>query len=622
MLNVGVLSMQASIANKRQTIIDDLTQIDRDLQTINFENNEKQIRRLIDQRRQLLANYTSSRLENVKLRSSQSHREYTPSTFSSELIKKWCSRITLFRLDQQSFANPEFCNQVLDNILPETWNFNSDVMVFVAPPSDVIVAQAVGRHQRHIVVFDDNKCIDKYALSRHSAANIVVCHTITDVEIAFAKLQTPAERVVTLPCSVDPHFITETKGHLADAIRKGKQNRVANTITANKFGASWSRNLLKNLPLIFKAPNLHQLSVKGVKDAVIVASGPSLNKNVHTLATIQDQVFIVAALRSLKTLHDANIKPDLVIQLDAEDDQVARDFSTKLDIEIENFLVELTVNPWFLKSKVKNIIWSYPSLFGDISQRFGTVPTPFDAPSVAIYGLTLCYLLGFESLCFVGQDLASSNKSQYAKGATSLLPAHNDIATFNIEVDGFYGGKVMTRSAYHGQLLRCEHIASELNLKAPHLRLFNATEGGAYIKGFEHLTLLEFTHTRDLKKTDNVKKITWKQSKPIKPKNVADYLSQISVTMDQITTIAKRIIKLDAKTERNADEDRELAESLRKFRCLNSTTSVLQIAMQEEISSVLGTSNQIGNNLSLSEFFNSVRRHAESLKSIAIEQSS
>ena len=189
MLNVGALSMQASITNKRKTIIDDLTQIDSDLQTINFENNEKQIRRLIDQRRQLLANYTSSRLENVKLRSSQSHREYTPSTVSSELIKKWCSRITLFRLDQQSFANPEFCNQVLDNILPETWNFNSDVMVFVAPPSDVIVAQAVGRHQRHIVVFDDNKCIDKYALSRHSAANIVVCHTITDVEIAFAKLQ-------------------------------------------------------------------------------------------------------------------------------------------------------------------------------------------------------------------------------------------------------------------------------------------------------------------------------------------------------------------------------------------------------------------------------------------------
>jgi hypothetical protein len=619
MLSVGALSMQANIANKRQTIIDDLTQIDRDLQTINFENNEKQIRRLIDQRRQLLANYTSSRLENVKLRSSQSHREYTPSTFSSELIKKWCSRVTLFRLNKQSFTNPNFCNQFLDNILPEAWDFNSDVMFFVAPTSDVIVAQALGRNQRHIVVFDNHKCINKYALERHSTANIVVCQTITDVEIAFARLQTPAERVVTLPCSVDPQFIAETNGQLADAIRKGKQNRVANTITANKFGASWSRNLLKNLPLIFKAPNLHQLSVKGVKDAVIVASGPSLNENVHTLATIQDQVFIVAALRSLKTLHDANIKPDLVIQLDAEDDQVAKDFSTKLDIEIENFLVELTVNPWFLKSNVKNIIWSYPSIFNDLSQRFGTLPTPFDAPSVAIYGLTLCYLLGFESLCFVGQDLGSSNKSQYAKGATSLLPARNNIAAFNIEVDGFHGGKVMTRSAYHGQLLRCEQIASELNLKAPHLRLFNATEGGAYIKGFEHLTLLEFAHTRKLKKTGNVKKIIWKQSKPINPEQVADYLAQISATMGEITAIANRVVKLAATTERKTNEDTELSELLTKFRHLNSTTSLLQIAMQKEISSVLGTTKNSDSRSSLSEFFKKALQHAQVLKSIAIE---
>ena len=119
-----------------------------------------------------------------------------------------------------------------------------------------------------------------------------------------------------------------------------------------------------------------------------------------------------------------------------------------------------------------------PSIFDDISRFFGVAPTPFDAPSVAIYGLTLCYLLGFESLCFIGQDLASSDSLQYAKGATSLLPAHNDISTFNIEVDGFYGSKVMTRSAYHGQLLRCQNIASELNLKAPHVQAFQCNRGG------------------------------------------------------------------------------------------------------------------------------------------------
>ena len=155
------------------------------------------------------------------------------------------------------------------------------------------------------------------------------------------------------PAQLTQNLFQKPKATWLRQSEKERKTSIANTITANKFGASWSQNLLKNLPLIAQAPNIHQLSVHGVKDAVIVASGPSLNKNVNTLAKIQDQVFIVSALRSLQTLHDANIKPDLVIQLDAEDDIIAREFATKLDIEIDNFLVELTVSPWFLKSNTK-----------------------------------------------------------------------------------------------------------------------------------------------------------------------------------------------------------------------------------------------------------------------------
>ena len=612
--------MQVILNKKRKRIVDDLLQIDLNLQNINIDNSESKVRQLVDCRRQLLANLKSLPPVSGASKNSHCRLEYRPTILSTELVKRWRSRIMQSKPNQQSFNNPDFCDQILDSVLPEAWSFDSDVMVISAPPSVTIILKAIDRSQRHIVIFDQNQCIDEGAFSHHLASNIVVCRTITDLEIAFAKLQTPAEQIITVPCSLDPKFVTETKGQLAEAIQKGKKNRIANTNTANRFGASWSKNLLQNLPIIARTPNIHQLSVKGVKDAVIVASGPSLNKNVQTLAKIQDQVFIVAALRSLQTLHDANIKPDLVIQLDAEDDHVAREFSNKLDIEIENFLVELTVNPWFLKSNAKKIIWSYPSIFGDIGGRFGVPPTPFDAPSVAIYGLTLCHLLGFESLCFVGQDLASSDTSQYAKGATALLPAHNDISTFNIEVDGFYGHKVMTRSAYHGQLLRCEHIASELNLKASNLRLFNATEGGAYIKGFDHVSLLEFAYTRDLNNTDYVKQIIWEQSTQITPKNVTDYLTQVGETMNQITTIANAIIKLDATAEKNVNADMDIAELVEKFRLLNGRTCLLQVAMQEEISSVIGTSHNSYDDTSFSEFFKDIFQHAEALKSITLEQ--
>ena len=81
--------------------------------------------------------------------------------------------------------------------------------------------------------------------------------------------------------------------------------------------------------------------------------------------------------------------------------------------------------------------------------------------------------------------------------------------------------------------------------------------------------------------------------------------------MEQITTIANTIIKLDTKTKRNADEDTEITELLNKFRRLNGTTSLLQIAMQEEISSVIGTSNNTDGHPSLSKFFKTILRHTE-----------
>jgi hypothetical protein len=178
----------------------------------------------------------------------------------------------------------------------------------------------------------------------------------------------------------------------------------------------------------------------------------------------------------------------------------------------------------------------------------------------------------------------------------------------------------MTRSAYHGQLLRCEHIASELQLKAPHIKLFNATEGGAYINGFEHVSLSEFANTRNLNNSRHVKQLMWTQKPQIKPTHVNDYLAHINDTMDQISTIANAIIKLDTAPKTNVDKDKDIVELIEKFRFLNGTTSLLQIAMQEEISSVIGTSNNANAQSSLSEFFQNIIRHAQDLKSIVLKQ--
>ena len=224
--------MQAIPDNKRQQIVDDLFQIDLNLQHINIDDSECKVRQLMDFRRQLLADLKSLPPVRGASGNSPGRLEYTPPTLAIEQIKRWRSRVMRSKTHQQSFKNPKFCDQILDSVLPEAWNFNSDVMVISTPMSDAIISKAIDRGQRHIVIFDHHKCIDDGAFSQHSKVTIVVCQTITEVEIAFARLQTPAEQVITVPCSLDSKFVTETKDLLAEAIQKGKINRIANTGTA------------------------------------------------------------------------------------------------------------------------------------------------------------------------------------------------------------------------------------------------------------------------------------------------------------------------------------------------------------------------------------------------------
>ena len=189
--------MQILPQQKQQKIVENLIQIDRDLQQINIDRNENSVRQLIDHRRQLLANLRSLQPDNETPESSPGWLKYTPTIFSTELMQKWRSRVTLLKSEKQSFEDPDFCNQILDNILPEAWNFDSDVIVVSAPPSSTIALKAIDRKQRHIVIFDHHKSIDEDTFACHKTANVVICTTIKDVEIAFAKLQTPADQVIT-----------------------------------------------------------------------------------------------------------------------------------------------------------------------------------------------------------------------------------------------------------------------------------------------------------------------------------------------------------------------------------------------------------------------------------------
>ena len=594
--------------------------IETEIEHAAHSKNHDKIRLLVDQRRQALAELKSELTLAQRQQSTAATVTKTTNQKIKLFVNAWCDRIKTATPQDKPFLSLQFCDLFLDHTLPKSWNFNTDVLVIHAPISDRILHTAKDRGQKNIVVFDVNKTLQPDELAWASQAGILLCHTTRDIEIAFAILQSPAEQVVTISCDPDPAYAKDTKPLINEAITNGKKNRSENTLTATKFGKPWSTNVIKNLHHLAQNPNFHQLGVSGVENAVIVASGPSLTKNIGYLSKIQDSVFIVSALRSLPLLHKANIRPDLVIQLDAEDDQVAEELLKNLNFQIPNFLLELTVNQNFFQAQAERKICSLSRLFFDTHEYLGSKPTPFDSPSVSIYALYLCNFLKFKNICFVGQDLAADGQKQYADGATSLLPAHAKLSMFDIEVPGFYGDTVLTRSAYHHQIKKCSTIARDLTALVTDIKLVNATEGGAFIEGFDHMSLKSFAEQQGLEGQPRTKNLTFTGETGASETEIVSYLKTVSKNMRQIVKIADKIIKLDQEPNKHRGLHRKIEKEISKFKSLNKNNSLLQISMQENIAKVIGTTHEAQKISSYSEFFEKTKSNALYLMQVVDQQ--
>ena len=367
------------IPNPKTTQINiKIAEIDRAIQEQIFSLQDEEIRKLVDEKRHLSSLLLS--MQEPSNSPPKTNQWYNTDPNTQRLLDDWVGKVKNNCDVSLNFDDKKFCEDFVDLALPKTWHFENDVIVIIAPPSAKIIENIVARGQRHIVVFSDFAKTLKFELNLSDTKYVKFCADLGSVERTFATLQAAANQVIVIPCQTDVSTQCVSKDAITTAVNAGKRTRFENTRTVSKFGESWALNIIHNLPSLADAKNMHDLKVTDVEDAVVVASGPSLNKNVHVLNQIQDSVFIVAALRSLSVLNDAGVIPDLVIQLDAEDDDVAAQLALDEKLKVNNFLFEPTINPGFQKIPRKRTIWSVGQHFFDIHKSFGTKPTPFNVP--------------------------------------------------------------------------------------------------------------------------------------------------------------------------------------------------------------------------------------------------
>jgi hypothetical protein len=234
-------------------------------------------------------------------------------------------------------------------------------------------------------------------------------------------------------------------------------------------------NMLDNVGEIVRNPGINLLydKFKG-KPAVIVATGPSLKKNMHLLKGLEDKALIIACDSSLKLLMQNGIKPHMVASLEREH-EVQQFFEGFEPEDVKD--VYMTACPVLYNhvyeayNGPKIIVYRNFDHFKWLEIDRGILNIKLSSANMAF---KIAEALGCDPIILVGQDLAYGPDGE--THATKVPFSAEGEAIFDVK--GNIADMVKTNSGWYSFLK-----AFEVDIAEHSGRVINCTEGGAYIPG-------------------------------------------------------------------------------------------------------------------------------------------
>ena len=113
--------------------------------------------------------------------------------------------------------------------------------------------------------------------------------------------------------------------------------------------------------------------------------------------------------------------------------------------------------------------------------------------SVSHSAFDLAIEFGFSKIALVGQDLALSETGELYANNAELDLSPNRMANHGEEfkTKGFYGKKLQLTHRFLFLLSFTNILQKQVNAET-NIKLFNCTEGGIYLEGFDHISLKKF----------------------------------------------------------------------------------------------------------------------------------
>ncbi len=430
------------------------------------------------------------------------------------------ARKTLAQVDFNPvfFHSDELTNAYIDYHLPMAWEFEHDLVTINNLDNRRLLDLLISRGQKRIFLVGGTINVSELKIEVPD----VVVYKVEDEkqldELVVAFPQRPPRRITTLDCGGIPTD-QEKMNEMKDLLSRGRSRAWLRFNTINRGDAVKILDNLANILVHRQTSDFHQ-KFKGIP-AVIVCPGPSLKKNIKLLKKFKGKAIIFCVLHALKSLKAEGITPDVVIHtdpqnlkkrsLDANKKDAYKDYSlhdhwiNKKDLEgVSFFVTSSSGSPHNFDAPVKEVLWMSPGM------RIGEfLPIELHdytrvGGSVSHSAFDLAVEFGCSKIVLVGQDLAFSDSGEMYSSSAKLGKSERRVSHLGeqFKVKGFYGKDVTTTASYDFFAQFYRVFAKEVAKKD--IELFNCTEGGMFIDGFEHISLSDFLRNKVEKDKDGL----------------------------------------------------------------------------------------------------------------------
>ena len=273
-------------------------------------------------------------------------------------------------------------------------------------------------------------------------------------------------------------------------------------------GSAIQQNMWNNIPAIVASSGMNSIrnKFKG-KPAIVIAAGPSLDKNVHQLKGVENNFLLIAVDTAYRTLQHHGIEPHIVVSTDP----------TELNLKHFEGLTPAPETILAFDPEVYHAIpaqWSGPRRFLNLEKTilarwleisagpFGFLPKGSSVGHTAFF---LAREMGADPIIFIGLDLAFNQDGGATHTAGSALHRQHSAIENNTNaalLGPRHGSEAMNESiawvaGTHQDFVPTSQVmALYINQFADAIactsaKIIDATEGGALIPGVEVTPLQE-----------------------------------------------------------------------------------------------------------------------------------